>query len=103
MLVQLHGVTEVGVGVDIGRCAIELVVRTFGKLVRLVDEVRVVGRLELVGRVGLADESQATGEAQVRLNLPFQVEVVRDVRVRGVVDGVERRVVDGVGIVACLP
>ena len=75
-------------------------VRTTAELVGSVDEVGVVGWLEDVGSGGLAYNAESSCHLQAFQYLPLHVEVVGDIGVRRVVDGVQRGVVERV-VVLC--
>ena len=100
MLVYLLRPLQSEVCADVGVLAVRLRVRTTAELVGDVDEFGVVGRLEDVGSGSLAYDAESSCHFQAFQYLPLHIEVVGDIGVRRVVDGVQSGVVERV-VVLC--
>ena len=80
--------------------AVRLIVGTLSIHIGHGYKIGVVGRLEHITRCRLADDAKLACHSPARVDLPFQVEVVGDGRVGGVVYRVESGIVERIVVVA---
>ena len=96
VLIPLLRPLQTEVGRDVGVAAVHLGVGTLAEHIGGVQEVGVVGRFELIACGVLVDDTETAGELQLFVDVPLQIEVVRNGGIARLVERVQRGVIDGV-------